>query len=107
MIFFTRPFRFVLGEEPKGLVRSGLYRYSRNPMCVAVVTAVGRPRRWCTGQRRSLFMPLWPPLFFHDVPVLLEEPYLRRTRRVGVSGLLPTSPAMDPVASRVSVSSGR
>src|SRR5207249_1809852 len=39
-IFFTRPLRFVLGEEPRKLVQQGLYRFSRNPMYIGVVIAI-------------------------------------------------------------------
>ena len=39
-IFFTRPLRALLGEEPQSLVRGGMYRYSRNPMYVGVLMVV-------------------------------------------------------------------
>jgi protein-S-isoprenylcysteine O-methyltransferase Ste14 len=78
-IFFTRPLRFLIGEEPHTLVRGGLYRFTRNPMYVGVVLAV-------LGQaivRASLPIAvygagLW--LAFHLVLVFQEEPHLRRER---------------------------
>ena len=39
-IFFTRPLRFLIGEEPGSLVSQGLYRFSRNPMYVGVLLVV-------------------------------------------------------------------
>ena len=78
-IFFTRHLRFVLGEEPGKVVSSGLYRLSRNPMYVGVLTAVfgqallyGSLRigaYWCVASA-----------FFHCVVEFLEEPHLRATR---------------------------
>lgn len=78
-IFFTAPVRFVIGEEPRKLVRNGLYRFSRNPMYAGVVTAV-------FGQ--AALYASWPIavygaalcVLFHLVVVFLEEPHLRRTR---------------------------
>ncbi len=76
-IFFTRPLRFLIGEEPKAVVQSALYQRSRNPMYVSVVTVVlGESLRF---ESRSLLLYglfLW--LMFHLVVVLLEEPHLRR-----------------------------
>ena len=78
-IFFTRPLRFLIGEEPGSLVSQGLYRFSRNPMYVGVLLVVfgqaiifGSPRIAAYGL--LLFV------CFHLTVVLLEEPHLRRTR---------------------------
>jgi protein-S-isoprenylcysteine O-methyltransferase Ste14 len=78
-IFFTRPVKFLLGEEPGRLVQEGLYRYSRNPMYVSVLLVV-------FGQ--ALRLPSWPiaeyglfvALGFHLVVVAFEEPHLREER---------------------------
>lgn len=78
-IFFTRPLRALLGEEPPTLVAAGLYRYSRNPMYVGVLTAI-------FGQ--AILFASWPVAAygcaafatFHLVVVTLEEPHLRATR---------------------------
>jgi protein-S-isoprenylcysteine O-methyltransferase Ste14 len=78
-IFFTRPVRFLLGEEPGRLVQEGLYRYSRNPMYVSVLLVV-------FGQ--ALRLASWPiaeyglvvALGFHLVVVAFEEPHLREER---------------------------
>jgi protein-S-isoprenylcysteine O-methyltransferase Ste14 len=75
-IFFTRKLRAVIGEEPRSLVRGGLYRYSRNPMYVGVLLVVA-------GQavlRASTALALYAAflfLAFHTVVVLVEEPHLR------------------------------
>ena len=78
-IFFTRPVRAVLGQEPPQVVSTGLYRYSRNPMYVGVITAI-------VGQAivyRSRSMALYAliaALVFHLVVVFLEEPHLAHAR---------------------------
>jgi protein-S-isoprenylcysteine O-methyltransferase Ste14 len=75
-VFFTRPLRFFIGEEPKKVVHTALYQRSRNPMYVSIVTLV-------LGE--SLFFESWEllayaaflGLMFHLVVVFLEEPHLR------------------------------
>src|SRR5262249_7135002 len=39
-IFFTRAIRALIGEEPQTLVQGWLYRVTRNPMYVGVVSVV-------------------------------------------------------------------
>jgi protein-S-isoprenylcysteine O-methyltransferase Ste14 len=76
-IFFTRGLRFLWGEEPGSLVRGGVYRYSRNPMYVGVVTVI-------FGQAvlfRSAAVAVYGAAMFglfHGVVTLVEEPHLRR-----------------------------
>jgi protein-S-isoprenylcysteine O-methyltransferase Ste14 len=78
-IFFTRPLRFLLGEEPEGLVSGGLYRFSRNPMYVGVLLAI-------VGQAVLFASPALAVygcavfVFFHLIVVYAEEPHLRATR---------------------------
>lgn len=75
-IFFTRPVKFLLGEEPGRLVQEGLYRYSRNPMYVSVLLVIfGQALRFGSPQIAEYGLIVW--LGFHIVVVLLEEPHLR------------------------------
>ena len=78
-IFFTRPLKAVLGEEPPKLVRNGLYRLTRNPMYVGVTMAVfGQAVLYASRQIAWYGAFLW--LCFHAVVVFLEEPHLRAER---------------------------
>ena len=78
-IFFLRPVRFLVGSEPDALVRGGPYRFTRNPMYVAVLAAI-------FGQavlHRSVALLRYGLVFaviFHAAVALLEEPHLRRSR---------------------------
>jgi len=79
MIFFARPLRFALGEEPAKLVRNGLYRVTRNPMYAGVVMAVfGQAILYGSGGIAQYGVFLW--LMFHLVVIVLEEPHLRAER---------------------------
>ena len=78
-LFFTRPIRFLLGEEPRKLVMRGLYRYSRNPMYISFVSVISAQ----AVIYRSLSIAIYAALamiFFHLVVVFLEEPHLARVR---------------------------
>jgi len=76
-VFFTRPLRFLIGEEPKTVVQSALYKYTRNPMYVSVITVVlGESLLFESRALLCYAMFLW--LMFHLVVVLLEEPHLRQ-----------------------------
>lgn len=78
-IFFTRPLRFLIGEEPAGLVHGGPYRFSRNPMYLGVVLAVFGQAALFASLRVAMYgAGVW--LIFHIVVVLIEEPHLRATQ---------------------------
>lgn len=78
-IFFTRPVRFLLGEEPGKIVQQGLYRYSRNPMYIGVVMAIfGQAIVFASINVAVYGAAAW--VFFHLAVVYLEEPHLRRVR---------------------------
>jgi hypothetical protein len=50
-VFFTRPLRFLIGEEPGAVVRHGIYRLSRNPMYVGFCwRSSGKPASIAPGQ---------------------------------------------------------
>jgi protein-S-isoprenylcysteine O-methyltransferase Ste14 len=78
-IFFTRPLKPLIGEEPPRLVQEGLYRYSRNPMYVGVLLVVlGQAILFASLSVALYGVALW--LGFHLTVVLLEEPHLRNAR---------------------------
>ncbi|HMF95948.1 MAG TPA: isoprenylcysteine carboxylmethyltransferase family protein [Vicinamibacterales bacterium] len=75
-IFFTRPVRAVIGEEPHQLVQNRLYALSRNPMYVGVLLAVfGQAMVFASRTIAEYGAFLW--LTFHLVVIALEEPHLR------------------------------
>ncbi|HEY1500217.1 MAG TPA: isoprenylcysteine carboxylmethyltransferase family protein [Acidobacteriaceae bacterium] len=76
-IFFTRPIRAVMGREPQQVVRSGLYRYSRNPMYIGVLAAIVGQAIVYRSRGIALYA-LIAALVFHVVVVFLEEPHLAR-----------------------------
>ena len=75
-IFFIRPLRALVGEEPSSLVRTGLYRYSRNPMYVGVLLVI-LGQACIFASRAILEYAVIVFLCFHFVVVLIEEPHLR------------------------------
>ncbi len=78
-IFFSKPFRFLIGEEPSKLVSTGPYRLSRNPMYVGVGFMIfGRAIVAHSGEVAIYGLLLW--LMFHLVVVYLEEPHLLKER---------------------------
>ena len=64
-------------DAPKRLVVRGLYRYTRNPMYLGVLTAI---LGWVALFRapRLLLFALLMSLVFHLFVVLYEEPHLQR-----------------------------
>jgi len=78
-IFFSRPIRFLIGEEPPGLVSGGLYQVTRNPMYVSALFMVFGQAVIHASTRVAIY-GLIVFLCCHAGVVLLEEPHLRRTR---------------------------
>jgi protein-S-isoprenylcysteine O-methyltransferase Ste14 len=78
-IFFSRHLRFLIGEEPGGLVAGGLYRFSRNPMYVGVLLLVfGQAMLFASLRLAAYGCAVF--FFFHLTVVFAEEPHLRATR---------------------------
>jgi protein-S-isoprenylcysteine O-methyltransferase Ste14 len=78
-IFFTRHLRFLIGEEPGKIVNRGIYRFSRNPMYVGVLSAIfGQAILYRSRAVTAYGLIVW--ICFHLVVVFLEEPHLRATR---------------------------
>jgi len=76
-IWFVRPLRFLIGEEPGEFVRRLSYRWTRNPMYLGVILSVFGQALWFDDLSYHLYgAGLW--IFFHGVVVLLEEPHLRK-----------------------------
>jgi protein-S-isoprenylcysteine O-methyltransferase Ste14 len=76
-IWFTRPLRFLIGEEPSALVRASVYRWCRNPMYLAVVTVLlGEAVLFASPDLLAFAGAVW--LVFHMVVVFIEEPHLHR-----------------------------
>lgn len=64
-------------DAPKTLVVHGLYRYTRNPMYVGVLTTVlGWSVRYRSARMVGYAFTLW--LLFHSFILLYEEPHLQR-----------------------------
>jgi protein-S-isoprenylcysteine O-methyltransferase Ste14 len=78
-IYFTRPIRFLIGEEPDALVTRGLYGRTRNPMYLGVLIAIAG---WAIVFASIRVAFCWLGVFglFNAVVILLEEPHLRAER---------------------------
>lgn len=64
-------------DPPKELVARGLYRYTRNPMYVGVLSVLlGETWWWVSGS--LLVYAVLVGLLFHSFIILYEEPALRR-----------------------------
>ena len=75
-IWFTRPLRVILGEEPRALVLNGLYQRTRNPMYLGVTALVFGEALLLGNVALCIYtIALW--IFFHGVIVFVEEPHLR------------------------------
>ena len=76
-IFFTRHLSPLLGEEPQRLVRSGPYRYSRNPMYIGVLATV---LGWSiiAGSPLMAAYAATIAIAFHLRVIFYEEPTLAR-----------------------------
>jgi protein-S-isoprenylcysteine O-methyltransferase Ste14 len=65
-------------DAPRQLVISGLYRFTRNPMYVAVLTAILGQALWFHS-RAVAWYALITAIVFHLMVVLYEEPTLEGT----------------------------
>ena len=75
-IFFTRHLQIIIGREPPVLVRSDLYKFSRNPMYLGVLTVIfGQALLYTSGLLAAYGTAMF--LLFHLVVVLIEEPHLK------------------------------
>jgi protein-S-isoprenylcysteine O-methyltransferase Ste14 len=76
-IFFTRPLRFLIGQEPDTLIATGLYRFSRNPMYLGVLLIVfGQAILFASPALAAYGLILFA--CFEVVVILIEEPHLRK-----------------------------
>ena len=77
MIWFAKPLKFLVGEEPKKLVASGIYKFSRNPMYVGVLlTVLGEALFYQRMVLIHYFIFLF--ILFHLVVIMIEEPHLKK-----------------------------
>jgi protein-S-isoprenylcysteine O-methyltransferase Ste14 len=65
-------------DPPRALVARGLYRFSRNPMYVGVVTAVLGQALWARSAGIAAYAAVLVAMF-HLRVVMFEEPVLRRS----------------------------
>jgi len=64
-------------DPPRSLVTSGLYRFTRNPMYVGVVTAIFGQALWFHS-RDAVYYGIAMVLAFHVAILIYEEPRLTR-----------------------------
>jgi protein-S-isoprenylcysteine O-methyltransferase Ste14 len=76
-IWFARGLKFIVGEEPVKMVSSGLYKYSRNPMYLGVLTVVLGEALF---YQRAILLHyvLFLFILFHLVVIMIEEPHLKK-----------------------------
>jgi len=71
------PLKTVLGTEPQGLIHTGLYRVSRNPMYLGVTSLIfGQAILFKSALVAAYGVIVW--LCFHLIVVYVEEPHLRK-----------------------------
>jgi protein-S-isoprenylcysteine O-methyltransferase Ste14 len=75
-IWFTKPLRAILGEEPRTLVLNSLYKRTRNPMYLGVTALVFGQAIW-SGNISLCCYTVALLVFFHCVVVFIEEPHLK------------------------------
>lgn len=76
-IWFTKTFKFIVGEEPAKLVRGKLYQFSRNPMYVGIFLFILGEAFWFGSTALLVYATVvW--LFFHLTIVFVGEPHLRK-----------------------------
>lgn len=76
-IWFTKPLKFLLGEEPKKLVSQELYKLSRNPMYIGVLSLV-LGIGVLTESVAVCVYGVFLFLLFNAVIIFLEEPHLKK-----------------------------
>lgn len=74
-IWFTKVISFIIGEEPVKMVSSGLYKYSRNPMYLGVITTVAAEGIYFQYSN-LLWYALALFIIFTLVVIFIEEPHL-------------------------------
>lgn len=76
-MFFLRPLRALVGQEPGKVVRHGAYHYSRNPMYLAVIAVIlGQALFWWSGPAALYGLAMF--VVFTLVIVFVEEPHLKK-----------------------------
>jgi protein-S-isoprenylcysteine O-methyltransferase Ste14 len=90
-MWFVRRSRFIIGTEPTSLVTDGIYRRTRNPLYLAVISVVFG-QAVLTGVLSLFFYVMLLSLIFHGVVVLLEEPHLRKKYGEAYARYLQTTP---------------
>ncbi|RMD87884.1 MAG: isoprenylcysteine carboxylmethyltransferase family protein [Calditrichaeota bacterium] len=75
-IWFTRKIRFLIGEEPYKMVSEGLYRISRNPMYLGIVSILLGEALLFESWRLFGYC-VFIAVIFHLNVLFIEEPHLQ------------------------------